>query len=86
MRLRGTAWTTNAEVPGSELRRTHRPDPSGALALDTLARSPRSSARGLDRVARLAWTVADLRGHDRPDEQDVLTAQEARTGRGMWAA
>ena len=38
------------------------------------------TARGLDRVLRVAWTVADLAGHDRPDATDVALALELRTG------
>jgi magnesium chelatase family protein len=32
------------------------------------------TARGHARVMRLAWTVADLRGMDRPAAEDVDTA------------
>lgn len=38
------------------------------------------TARGLDRVLRVAWTVADLSGHDRPDAGDVALALQLRTG------
>jgi magnesium chelatase family protein len=38
------------------------------------------TARGIDRVLRVAWTVADLKGHDRPDDTDVLLALQLRTG------
>jgi magnesium chelatase family protein len=38
------------------------------------------TARGMDRVLRVAWTVADLAGHDRPTAQDVEWALELRTG------
>lgn len=38
------------------------------------------TARGLDRVLRVAWTVADLRGRERPDALDVAVALELRTG------
>ncbi|GAA2899011.1 hypothetical protein GCM10010524_33780 [Streptomyces mexicanus] len=38
------------------------------------------TARGLDRVLRVAWTVADLVGHDRPDAGDVALALQLRTG------
>jgi magnesium chelatase family protein len=38
------------------------------------------TARGIDRVLRVAWTVADLKGHDRPDEMDVALALQLRTG------
>ncbi len=32
------------------------------------------SMRGADRVLRLAWTVADLAGHERPDDTDLARA------------
>jgi magnesium chelatase family protein len=38
------------------------------------------TARGLDRVLRVAWTVADLRGADRPEASDIAVALELRTG------
>lgn len=38
------------------------------------------TARGLDRVLRVAWTVADLLGHDRPEATDVALALQLRTG------
>jgi magnesium chelatase family protein len=38
------------------------------------------TARGLDRVLRVAWTLADLAGHDRPDTEDVRAALHLRTG------
>ena len=38
------------------------------------------TARGLDRVLRVAWTLADLRGADRPEAFDIAVALELRTG------
>jgi magnesium chelatase family protein len=32
------------------------------------------TARGADRCLRVAWTVADLVGHDCPSEEDVAVA------------
>lgn len=79
-RLAGTPWRTNSEVPGRELRsRWHAV--SGAM--DEAERSLERgvlTARGLDRVLRVAWTVADLVGHDRPDATDVALALQLRTG------
>jgi magnesium chelatase family protein len=78
-RYRDTPWRTNSEVPGRELRTRWRVHP------DALADASRDldrgvlTARGLDRVLRVAWTVADLRGHDRPDAGDVALALEFRT-------
>lgn len=79
-RLAGTPWRTNSEVPGRELR--NRWQPVGG-AMDEAERSLERgvlTARGLDRVLRVAWTVADLAGHARPDATDVALALQLRTG------
>jgi magnesium chelatase family protein len=39
----------------------------------------RLSARGVDRVLRLAWTLADLAARDRPAAVDVAHALHLRT-------
>ncbi|WP_329015592.1 YifB family Mg chelatase-like AAA ATPase [Streptomyces sp. NBC_01601] len=79
-RLAGAPWATNSEVPGRELRsRFH----AVAGAMDDAERSLERgvlTARGIDRVLRVAWTVADLVGHDRPDAGDVALALQLRTG------
>ncbi len=79
-RLADTPWRTNSEVPGRELRsRWH----AVRGAMDEAERSLERgalTARGIDRVLRVAWTVADLKGHDRPDETDVALALQLRTG------
>ncbi|MEU9665538.1 YifB family Mg chelatase-like AAA ATPase [Streptomyces bobili] len=79
-RLTGTPWRTNSEVPGRELRSRWHPM-TGAMedAERSLERGV-LTARGLDRVLRVAWTVADLVGHDRPDAGDVALALQLRTG------
>ncbi|MFF1906696.1 YifB family Mg chelatase-like AAA ATPase [Kitasatospora sp. NPDC058218] len=79
-RLAHTPWRTNAEVPGHELRTRWQLGPN---ALNDAARQLERgllTARGLDRVLRVAWTVADLAGRDRPDQRDVRTALVLRTG------
>jgi magnesium chelatase family protein len=79
-RYRDTPWSTNSEVPGHELR-TRWPVAPGALgrAEEDMERGL-LTARGMDRVLRVAWTVADLAGHDRPTAADVDAALEMRTG------
>lgn len=65
----------NAHVPATLVR-------DGPLAVDPQARAAADealdraelTARGHARVMRLAWTVADLRGADRPEATDVDTA------------
>ncbi|MET7297158.1 YifB family Mg chelatase-like AAA ATPase [Streptomyces griseoloalbus] len=79
-RLTGTPWRTNSEIPGRELRSRWHAAPG---AMDDAERNLERgvlTARGLDRVLRVAWTVADLTGHDRPDAGDVALALQLRTG------
>ncbi|MFE9358018.1 YifB family Mg chelatase-like AAA ATPase [Streptomyces olivaceoviridis] len=79
-RLTGTPWRTNSEVPGRELRSRYH---AAAGAMDEAERNLERgvlTARGIDRVLRVAWTVADLVGHDRPDATDVALALQLRTG------
>jgi magnesium chelatase family protein len=83
-----TPWRCNGEVPGSALRA--RP---WALARDVLAPAEaylqrgQLSARGFDRVLRLAWSVSDLAGRASPSAVDVAEALFFRTGSSEgWAA
>ncbi|MFI6288815.1 YifB family Mg chelatase-like AAA ATPase [Streptomyces sp. NPDC051018] len=79
-RLQDTPWNLNSAVPGHELR-TRWPVAPGALAAaERDMERGLLTARGLDRVLRVAWTVADLAGRDRPGECDVEMALELRTG------
>jgi magnesium chelatase family protein len=87
VRYRDTPWRTNSEVPGHELR-TRWPLSAGALRpVERDMERGLLTARGLDRVVRVAWTVADLAGRDRPDGTDMARALELRTGvrRGVAA-
>lgn len=77
-RLKGTPWRLNGEIPGSELRRS-LPPASGALApVERAMDLGQISARGVDRVIRVAWTLADLAGLARP------TVSETRYALGLW--
>ncbi|MGN5387188.1 YifB family Mg chelatase-like AAA ATPase [Streptomyces sp. JL7001] len=79
-RLAGTAWRLNSEVPGQELRTRWQPAPGALAQAERELERGLLTARGLDRVLRVAWTVADLRGRDRPEALDVAVALELRTG------
>ncbi|MFF4323088.1 YifB family Mg chelatase-like AAA ATPase [Streptomyces sp. NPDC001568] len=79
-RLAGTPWKLNSEVPGHELRTRWPAGPGALAAAERDMERGLLTARGLDRVLRVAWTVADLRGRDRPDALDVAVALELRTG------
>ena len=84
-RFAGQPWTTNAEVPGPALRSTHRVHREGtAVVLDEVGRG-RLTARGVDRVLRVAWTIADLGGLDQPGAAEVSAAVVLRGGGLPWA-
>jgi magnesium chelatase family protein len=77
-RLKGTPWRLNAEIPGSELRRVFPPAPGSLAPLERAMDLGRISARGVDRVIRVAWTLADLAGIARP------TVSETSYALGLW--
>lgn len=79
-RYRDLPWTTNSEVPGHELRTRWRSGPGALRDVEREMERGLLTARGLDRVLRVSWTVADLAGHDRPDLGDVCQALQLRTG------
>jgi len=78
-RLAGTGWSTNAEVPGGWLRARLGPDRRLVRALDDSVDRGTLSLRGVDRVLRVAWTLADLGGRDAPSPTDVGAALDLRT-------
>lgn len=54
--------------------------PPAVRQLDGYLQQGRVSARGYDRVLRLAWTLADLDGAERPGVDQVGEALYFRTG------
>jgi magnesium chelatase family protein len=73
-RYAGTPWRLNSSVPTPELR-VRWPLPERTMrTLEQPVLRGMLSARGLDRVTRLAWTVADLAGHGLPTPEDVESA------------
>ena len=83
-RWRTTRFTTNAEVPGPDVRRHWRPGRPEAELLDRAVRVGRLTGRGYDRVLRLALTSADLGGREVPTAADVATALALRCGENAW--
>ncbi|MDI3330544.1 MAG: YifB family Mg chelatase-like AAA ATPase [Micrococcus sp.] len=74
-RLAPLGLTRNAHVPATLLRDGPLAVEAGArAAADAAVDRAELTARGHARVMRLAWTVADLRGADRPGAGDVDTA------------
>ena len=79
IRLHETSWTTNAELPGNYVRK-QLPAPLKTGILDAAVANGSLSARGMDKVIRIAWTVADLAGVDRPNDDHLTVALALRQG------
>jgi magnesium chelatase family protein len=80
-RLRGTGWRINADVPGPALRSGWRLPAAVTGAADVRLDRGELSARGYDRILRVAWSVSDLAGQTRPTATDV---EEAVALRSHW--
>lgn len=77
-RWRTTPWHTNAEIPGAWLRGNGL-DPGARATLERALDSGTLSLRGMDRVLRLAWTLADLGHAARPGLEEIGAAMSLRT-------
>jgi magnesium chelatase family protein len=85
-RYAGTPWRLNADVPGPVLRATYPLAANAERRLDDCVYEGRLTRRGATRVHRVAWTVADLAGDDRPGEVELDVALRLRTGDPLLAA
>jgi magnesium chelatase family protein len=73
-RLAGTPWRLNAEIPGAELRRAFPPEQGALKSLDRAMELGQVSARGADKIVRVAWSVADLAGKRCPGAGEIDVA------------
>ena len=66
-------------MPSSYLRR-HRPaSESAMIMLSAYLAEGEISQRGIDRVLRVSWTLADLHGSSTPDLAEVGQALDLRS-------
>lgn len=79
-RLAGSGFATNAHVSGSALRREFAASDDAMALIHRELEHHRVTARGLHKVLRVAWSIADLAGHDRPRREDVAEAYLLRSG------
>ena len=77
-RLAGTGARTNAELRGRAATHTCRPDGHGRELLRRAVDKFGLSARGYDRVLKVARTIADLGGADRVGGGHVAEALQYR--------
>ncbi|MFL6106215.1 MAG: YifB family Mg chelatase-like AAA ATPase [Marmoricola sp.] len=79
-RYAGADWALNGHVPGHALRNDWPLDTEATQQLDAAVYSGALTRRGATRVHRVAWTVADLRGTDRPGLDELFIAMRLRRG------
>ena len=79
-RYTGTPWRVNADVPGPDLAARWPVEGAGRELLEKQLCDGALTRRGVVRVHRLAWTVADLRELAAPDLASVEVATRLRTG------
>ncbi|MDQ0923047.1 magnesium chelatase family protein [Pseudarthrobacter sp. W1I19] len=84
-RLQPFGLETNAQVPGRVLRGELRLPPACTRILDHSLERGVLTARGYDRVLRLAWTMADLGHRERPDVNDIGQALGLRQAAAVAA-
>ena len=75
----------NGDVAGAHLRRHAPADEAGMALLSAYLADGTISQRGVDKTLRLAWTICDLDGADRPDIDHVARALELRAGAEVTA-
>jgi magnesium chelatase family protein len=79
-RLRDTPWQVNGDIPGAELLRSFRPPPEVLAPTRRAVDLGEISARAAYQVIRIAWTLADLDGRDRPGPQECGQALAFQLG------
>ena len=84
-RLAPFGLETNSQVPGRVLRGELRLPPVATRILDHSLERGVLTARGYDRVLRLAWTLADLGRRERPDMNDIGQALGLRQAAAVAA-
>jgi magnesium chelatase family protein len=82
-RFAARGWRLNSQVPSAPLRAEWPLPEAAQRRLDDDLYRGRLSRRGAVRAHRLAWTVADVRGAESPDEDDVDTALRLRSGAAL---
>ncbi len=73
-------WSLNSEIPSRALRTTFQPDRAAMNFLHSELDRELLTARGLHKVMRIAWSIADLSGHLRPSVEDAQLAYSLRGG------
>ena len=79
-RFSGLGYSLNSEIPAKSLRTEFRPERAAMNFLHDQLDREQITARGLHKVMRLSWTLADLADHPLPTLNDVQGAYQLRNG------
>jgi magnesium chelatase family protein len=79
-RFAGLGFTLNSQIPARSLRTVFQPERAAMNFLHDELEREQITARGLHKIARTAWTLADLHGHEIPLLADVKQAHLMRGG------
>lgn len=79
-RFSSDAWQLNSEIPPRELRSRFKPDKAAMNFLHDELEKERITARGLHKIIRTSWTIADLKGISKPTLEEVTESYRLREG------
>jgi len=79
-RFNHESWKLNSEIPPRALRQQFQPERAAMNFLHDELDKERITARGLHKIIRTSWTIADLKGVDRPTLVEVEESYRLREG------
>jgi magnesium chelatase family protein len=79
-RFKNDSWKLNSQIPSRELRTVYKPEKKAMNFLHDELDRERITARGLHKVIRLGWTLADLAGRTVPNLEDIERSYLLREG------
>ncbi|CAB4715576.1 unannotated protein [freshwater metagenome] len=79
-RFAGLGYSLNSQIPARSLRTDFQPERVAMNFLHDELDRENITARGLHKIIRTSWTLADLQGRNLPSMADVLQAHTLRGG------
>ena len=79
-RFKHEKWRLNSEIPPRALRQQYQPNRAAMNFLHDELDKEKITARGLHKIIRTSWTIADLNGVDRPTLTEVTESYRLREG------
>ena len=80
MRFKNESWKINSQIPARALANKYHGTKSAMRFLHDELDRERITARGLHKILRTSWTIADLAGKEQPDITEVESAYLLREG------